>query len=95
VLFVLLDYLGGGGQNYTFISQKMVRGGTFPLAPSTITSLDATSIEKVIYLIADPELELNLVYIESNFGSLSYSITRLELSKIWFSYAILEEKNKI
>jgi hypothetical protein len=29
VLFVLLDYLG---QNYTFISQKIVRGALTPLA---------------------------------------------------------------
>lgn len=39
---------------------------------------DMTSIEKVIDLIADPDLELNLVYIKSNFGSLPNSITRLK-----------------
>jgi hypothetical protein len=49
-------------------------------------------------LIADSELELNLVYIKSNFGSLPYSLTRLESSKICLLDAILvveEEKNKI
>jgi hypothetical protein len=39
---------------------------------------NATSIEKVINLIVYPELELNFVYIKLNFGSLPYSITRLE-----------------
>jgi len=37
---------------------------------------DANLIEKVIDLIAYPELELNLTYIKSNFGSLPNSITQ-------------------
>ncbi|KAL4104508.1 hypothetical protein QTP88_019803 [Uroleucon formosanum] len=59
---------------------------------------DATSIEKVIDLIADPDLELNLVFIKSYFGSLPNSITRLESSNICLadSIGIVEEqKNKI
>ena len=43
---------------------------------------DSTSIEKVIDLFADPGLELNLVYIKSNFGLLPNSIKGLESSKI-------------
>ena len=48
--------------------------------------------------IYDPGLELNLVYIKSNFGSLPNSIKRLESSKICLADAILvvdEEKDKI
>jgi hypothetical protein len=53
-----------------------------------------TFIEKVIDLIADLELELNLVYIKSNFGSLPHSINRLESSKICLTDAILFYRRK-
>jgi hypothetical protein len=39
---------------------------------------DVISIEKVINSTADQDLELHLVNIKSNFGSLLNSITRLE-----------------
>jgi len=72
--------------------------GTIKNIITKLDKNDATSIEKVIDLIADPDLELNLVYIKSNFGSLPHSITRLESSKICLADAIKvveEEKNKI
>jgi hypothetical protein len=58
---------------------------------------DVTSIEKVIDLIVDPDLEFNLVYIKSKFGSLPNSITQLESSKICHadSISVVKEKNKI
>lgn len=69
--------------------------GTIKNIITKLDKNDATSIEKVIDLIADPDLELNLVYIKSNFGSLPHSITRLESSKICLADAIkvVEEKN--
>jgi hypothetical protein len=56
----------------------------------------ATSIEKVIDLITDHELELNSIYIKSNFGSIPNSISKLESSKICLVDAILviEEEKK-
>jgi len=69
--------------------------GTIKNIITKLDKNDATSIEKVIDLIADPDLELNLVFIKSNFGSLTNSITRLESSNICHadSIVIVEEEN--
>ncbi|KAL4154033.1 hypothetical protein QTP88_001866 [Uroleucon formosanum] len=72
--------------------------GTIKNIITKLDKNDATSIKKVIDLIADPDLELNLVFIKSYFGSLPNSITRLESSNICLadSIGIVEEqKNKI
>lgn len=43
---------------------------------------DAVSIEYVLDLLSDSELQSNLIYIKSNFGTLPDSIAKLESSKI-------------
>jgi len=43
---------------------------------------DATSIENVLDVLSDSELQFNLIYIKSNFGTLPDLITKLESSDI-------------
>ena len=53
-----------------------------------------TSIEKILCLISDSDVELNLIYIKSNFGTLQDLITQLESSKISLADSYQNHRNR-